>query len=202
MWVPKKSRLGVALTAMVVESMKKKAEKNSEMAEEEADDDEEEAEEAERREVERRRRRREETKRALDLAIGESVRAGAKVDSLRLQLAQHTALEGLKRKRSSAKEAEEAGIVMVDDREFKEAMGVYDGGVHYVTVERYEQSGPGGIGPVRGGKNVMEGVYDGAEADELLAECTGGGGAVVEGRKGVRKFDDMMEENGFCSAGD
>ena len=60
--------------------------------------------------------------------------------------------------------------------EFKEAVEAYDGGVHYVTVERYEDpgSGPGGIGPVRGGVNVMEGVYYGAEAEGLPVQRVDG----------------------------
>jgi hypothetical protein len=98
---------------------------------------------------------------------------------------------------------EKEEIVMVPDGEFKEAVGVYDGPVHHAWVGRFEPSGPGGIGPVRGGEMVMESVYGGgAKVDELLARFAkrkgGTGGCVgVKEFTDVREFDAGMEENEF-----
>jgi hypothetical protein len=184
---------------------------------------------AEEEEAERRAAERKETEQKLELAIDESRRAAETVDDLRRQLEQQTELERRKRKRPCAdaeaaaaesgegrrvaarKEAVEADeIVMVEDREFKEVMGAYDGAVHYVEVERFERRGPRGIGPARGGEIVRESVYgDGAEVEELQARFAAragsggddgegdGGVVVVTGYTGVRKFDAAMEENKF-----
>jgi hypothetical protein len=197
-------------------------------AAEEAREAEEEAEEeaAAEREAERK-----ETKQKLELAMEEARRAAETVAGLRRQLERQTELERRKRKRArepadaeagesgeaerseegescesrrvSARKDEKEEIVMVDDREFKEAVGVYDGAVHHVKVERFEPSGPGGIGPVRGGVMVIESVFGGgAKVDELLARFAKrkggtGGDVVVKGFTGVRQFDAWMEKNEF-----
>jgi hypothetical protein len=99
---------------------------------------------------------------------------------------------------------------MVYDREFEQAMAVYDGPVHNVLVERFERRGHRGVGPVRGGDVVRESVYcsgaEAAEAEELfalfatLAACTGDDGygdVVVKGFKAVKQYDAWMEKNEF-----
>ena len=107
----------------------------------------------------------------------------------------------------SARKEEKEEIVMVDDREFKQAMAVYDGPVHHAWVERFERRGHRGIGPVRGGVMVVESVY--CSAEELLALLAllatlatrtgddGDGDVVVKGFKDVTTFDAWMEENKF-----
>jgi hypothetical protein len=104
---------------------------------------------------------------------------------------------------SARKEKEDLEIVMVDDREFKEAVGVYGGAVHHAWVGRFERPGPGGMGPVRGGEMVLESVYGGgAKVDELMARFAKrkggtGGDVVVKEFTDVKEFDAGMEENEF-----
>jgi hypothetical protein len=87
-------------------------------------------------------------------------------------------------------------MVMVDDREFEEAMGAHGGAVRRVWVERFEDRGPRGTGPVRGGDMVLESVYcSGAAEADGLATCTGTDGeVVVKGFKAVKQYDVWMEK--------
>ena len=89
-------------------------------------------------------------------------------------------------------------MVMVDDREFEEAMGGHGGAVRRVWVERFEDRGPRGTGPVRGGDMVLESVYCSGAAEAMLAASTGTDGeVVVKGFKAVKQYDAWMEENEF-----
>ena len=111
-----------------------------------------------------------------------------------------TAETGRSRRVAARKETEEI-VMVVEDREFKEAMGLYEGAVRHVKVERFEASGPGGIGPVWGGESVRESVHGGTGS--LGKRVEGGDGeeeedvVVVKGYTDVRKFDDAMEAGGF-----
>jgi hypothetical protein len=190
-------------------------------------------EEAEEEAAAEREAEREQTKRALEVAVEEEMRAAARVEGLRRQLAQQIDVERRKRKRSESGESGESGeserseegesrrvaarkeekeeIVMVDDREFQQAVGAHGGAVHRVWVERFERPGPRGTGPVRGGDMVLESVYcsvveaaEAAEADgqlallAMLATCTGDDGeVVVKGFRAVKQYDAWMEKNEF-----
>ena len=174
-------------------------------AEEEA-----EAEEADRREAERAS-----TKEELERAMEESMRAAANVERLRELLARQKEKErqARKRKRSSADESEprkegrrvaarheREEIVMVKDGEFKAVMGQYEGAVHDVVVERFEATGPGGVGPASGGDSVRERVYgtvEGLGEFPVGTKWDGGEVVVVKGFGPVRKFDGVMELGGF-----
>jgi hypothetical protein len=170
--------------------------------------------EAEEEAAAERESEREETKRALKRARQELERVRDEVEGLERQLKQQNDVERRKRKRmnqgespsrrvAARKEKEDLEIVMVPDREFREAVGVYGGAVHHAWVGRFEPYGPGGMGPVRGGEMVLESVYGGgAKVDELLARFAkrkGGTDVVVVVRefKDVKEFDAWMEENEF-----
>jgi hypothetical protein len=157
---------------------------------------------------------REQTKEALKRARETLERVREEVEGLERELKQQNDVERRKRKRMNQGESprrrvwarkeemekEKEEIVMVDDREFERAMGAHGGAVHRVWVGRFEPSGPGGIGPVRGGEMVLESVYcsGGAELFAMLATCTGTDGeVVVKGFKAVKEFDAWMEENEF-----
>jgi len=224
-WVAAGSQLEIALRGMVVEAMK--AERAREAPgggpwKEETEGKKETAAEnaarlivaeevaeaaAEEEEAAQREAEWKETEQALDLAMEEERRAAARVEGLRVKLAQQIDVERLKRKRKQTGEARKEEIVMVYDREFKDAVRVYDGPVHHVWVERFERPGPRGIGPVRGGDFVVESVYCSAEEAEgllallaTLATRTGDDGygdVVVKGFKDVVAFDAWMEEHNF-----
>jgi hypothetical protein len=161
------------------------------------------------------------TKEELESAIEELRLAEANVERLRKLTAKQKEEERRKRKRkrSSADESDPDGvprkegrrvaarhereeIVMVKDGDFKAAMGQYEGAVRDVVVERFEATGPGGVGPASGGESVRERVY-GEAGKALLGEFPvgtgwcGGEGGVVKGFRHVSEFDDGMEAGGF-----
>ena len=202
--VPKKAEKAALLRAKAREAAEAAAKAASAAAEAE--------EEAEEEAAAEREAEREETKRALERARQTLDRARDEVEGLERQLAQQIDVERRKRKRmnqgespsrrvSARKEKEE--IVIVDDREFEEAMGGHGGAVRRVWVERFEGRGPRGTGPVRGGDMVLESVYcsgtEAAEAAEaLFAASTGADGeVVVKGFTAVRQYDAWMEKNEF-----
>jgi hypothetical protein len=220
-------------TKVPMETKKKKAEKAAllrakaaeaaEVAREAAEAAREAEREAEEEAAAERESERKETKEALERAKQTLDRAREEVEGLERQLAQQNDVERRKRKRREQGESpsrrvwarkeekeememEEMEIVMVPDREFREAVGEYGGAVHHAWVWRFESQGPGGIGPVRGGEMVLESVYGGEAGEgggapgELLARFakrTGTDAVVVREFTAVRQYDAWMEENEF-----
>jgi hypothetical protein len=207
--------------------LRAKAERAAEAAEKAAEAAREAEREAEEEAAAERESEREQTKLELERARQELERARKEVEGLERKLKQQKDVERRKRareaggaerseeseaegesRRVAARKEEKEEIVMVDDRQFQEAMGVYGGAVHRVWVERFEDPGPRGTGPVRGGDMVLESVYcsgaeageagEAAEAEELFAKCTGTDGeVVVRGFTDVKEFDAGMEKKKF-----
>ncbi len=216
--VPKKKAEPMAPKAEKAAELRAKAAEAAEAAERAAREAEEAEAAAEEEAAAERESEREKTKEALKRARQTLERVREEVEDLERQLKQQNDVERRKRKRreqgesprrrvwarkEEKEEKEKEEIVMVDDRQFREAVGEYDGPVHRVWVGRFEPSGPGGIGPVRGGEMVLESVYcSGAEAAELLARFAKrkggtGGDVVVKEFTDVKVFDAWMEENEF-----
>jgi hypothetical protein len=144
-------------------------------------------------------------------------RAAARVDGLQRKLKQQNELERRKRAREDANAesgesrrvaARKEEIVMVYDRQFREAMGAHGGAVRHVWVERFDRQGSRGNWSVRGNVMVLESVYfsraEAAEAEELLAllatpaTCTvTEGEVVVKGVTAVKQYDAWMEKKKF-----
>jgi hypothetical protein len=214
--VPKKEKKKTeSAAARHAVEMRAKAEKAAKAAEEAEAAAEEEA--AVEREAERK-----ETELKLERARQELERARKEVEGLQRKLKQQNDLERRKRareaggaerseegesRRVAARKEEKEEIVMVPDRDFKEAVGVYDGPVHNVWVERFDLPGSRGNGPVRGGVMVPESAYcSRAEAEELLAllatlaTCTvTDGEVVVKGFTAVKQYDAWMEKKKFVN---
>jgi hypothetical protein len=143
---------------------------------------------------------REQTKEELDRAKQALERAREEVEGLERKLKQQNDVERRKRKRSESSESgeserseedrseegesrrvaarKEEKIVMVDDRQFQEAMGAHGGAVRRAWVER----------------SVYCSRAEAGEAEELFAASTGTDGeVVVKGFTAVKQYDAWME---------